>query len=148
MSLGNDYFELTENDFLLSKLQKDSIYSYIKNSGGQLAATKYNIFDPELCKYAMYVYIKLKSSKYNKDLIRSFGIDPNTLSVGSLVPKNVADDMYANLIQSEMDNIKSQVSAKGITLSDNQLGALVSLKYNTGNINSFFSGIFSIWILA
>ena len=35
-----------------------------------MAATKYNIFDPELCKYAMYVYVSLKSSKYNKELIK------------------------------------------------------------------------------
>lgn len=67
---GQDYFSLTENDFILSPAQKTSIYNYIKNSGGQLASTQYNIFDPDLCKYAMYVYIKLKSAKYNKDIIR------------------------------------------------------------------------------
>lgn len=66
---GQDYFGLSESDFRLSDMQKNSIYSYIKNSGGQLASTKYNIFDPELCKYAMYVYISLKDDKYNKDLI-------------------------------------------------------------------------------
>ena len=68
---GKEYFNLTEDDFKLTDLQKNSIYTYIKNSGGQLAATKYNIFDPVLCKYAMYVYIKLKSDKFNKDLIRN-----------------------------------------------------------------------------
>jgi hypothetical protein len=68
---GKEYFNLTEDDFKLTELQKNSVYTYIKNSGGQLAATKYNIFDPILCKYAMYVYIKLKSDKFNKDLIRN-----------------------------------------------------------------------------
>lgn len=71
MNTGNDYFNLTENDFKLSALQKDSIYKYIEKSGGQLASTKYNIFDPELAKYAMYAYIKLKSSLYNKDVIKN-----------------------------------------------------------------------------
>ena len=66
---GNDYFNLTENDFKLTDLQKNSLITYIKNSGGQLATTKYNIFDPVLCKYAMYVYVKLKADKFNKDLI-------------------------------------------------------------------------------
>jgi hypothetical protein len=70
VSNGNDYFNLTEADFRLTDLQKNSIYSYIKNSGGQLASTKYNIFDPVLCKYALYVYVTLKSGKYNKDLIQ------------------------------------------------------------------------------
>lgn len=66
---GYDYFKLTDSDFFLSDMQKNSIYTYIKNSGGQLASTKYNIFDPILCKYAAYVYIKLKSGKYNKEII-------------------------------------------------------------------------------
>jgi hypothetical protein len=69
MATGNDYFALTEKDFYLSDMQKKSIYDYIESTGGQLAATKYNIFDPELCKYAMYVYVSLKSPKYNKDII-------------------------------------------------------------------------------
>lgn len=66
---GNDYFKLTENDFILSPMQKKSILNYIENSGGQLSSTKYNIFDPELCKYAMHIYISLKSKKYNRDII-------------------------------------------------------------------------------
>lgn len=68
---GTDYFNLTEKDFILTDNQKNSIYNYIETSGSQLAAVKYNIFDPILCKYAMYVYIKLKSAKYNKELIKN-----------------------------------------------------------------------------
>lgn len=71
ISKGNDYFSLKENDFILSDSQKNSIYNYIETSGSQLAAIKYNIFDPVLYKYAMYVYVTLKSSKYNKDLIKN-----------------------------------------------------------------------------
>ena len=66
---GSDYFKLTDKDFILSDFQKTSIYNYIENNGGQIASVKYNIFDPDLCKYAMYVYIKLKSKKYNNELI-------------------------------------------------------------------------------
>ena len=69
VATGADYFKLTEKDFKLNEFQKNSIYNYIENNGGQLASVKYNIFDPDLCKYAMYVYIKLKNKKYNKDLI-------------------------------------------------------------------------------
>ena len=68
---GGDYFNLKEKDFLLNDVQKNSIYNYIENSGNQLASIKYNIFDPELCKYAMHVYVTLKSGKFNKDLIKS-----------------------------------------------------------------------------
>ena len=62
---------MKEKDFLLNDVQKNSIYNYIENSGNQLASIKYNIFDPELCKYAMHVYVTLKSGKFNKDLIKS-----------------------------------------------------------------------------
>ena len=66
---GSDYFKLTEKDFILSDFQKTSIYNYIENNGGQIASVKYNIFDPDLCKYAMYVYVKLKSTSYEQDYI-------------------------------------------------------------------------------
>lgn len=66
---GSDYFKLKETDFYLSAQQKRSIYNNIEKSGNQLAGVKYNIFDPELCKYAMYIYITLKSDKYNKDMV-------------------------------------------------------------------------------
>lgn len=71
LSNGLDYFNLNENDFLLSNEQKQSIYNYIESSGAQLASVKYNIFDPILRKYAMYMYITLKSAKYNKELIKT-----------------------------------------------------------------------------
>ena len=66
---GNDYFSLTEQDFILSNMQKQSIYKYIQNNGGQLASMKYNIFDPILCKYSIYVYVKLKSNNHNTTMI-------------------------------------------------------------------------------
>ena len=34
-----------------------------------MAGVSYNIFDPEICKYAAYVYVKLKSSSYDKEFI-------------------------------------------------------------------------------
>ena len=66
---GDDYFKLNENDFILSATQKASIQNYIQNNGGQLAATKYNIVDPDICKYAMFVYVTTKSKKYNRDIL-------------------------------------------------------------------------------
>ena len=62
---------LKESDFYLSNSQKQSIYNAIEKSGNQLVGVKYNIFDPELCKYAMYIYIKLKENKYSKELVEN-----------------------------------------------------------------------------
>ena len=67
--LNKDYFALTEADFMLSDNQKQSIISHIENSGQQLAGSVFNIIDPELCKYCMYVYIKTKSGVYDQDEI-------------------------------------------------------------------------------
>jgi hypothetical protein len=106
LSSGNDYFNLTENDFYLSQTQKESIYNFIKNSGGQLAATKYNICDPELCKYAMYIYIKTKSNKYDKDLIKK----QIKHQIGEFF-MNIQSDMFipksdiVHLIKSNVDGI-------------------------------------------
>ena len=68
---GQDYFNLKENDFLLTKNQKQSIIECIENSGHQLAGVSYNIFDPQLCKYALYIYIKLKYEVGDKEYINN-----------------------------------------------------------------------------
>lgn len=66
---GSDYFNLTINDLFLSDAQKTSIKNYISNSGQQLAGVTYKIVDPEICKYAVYVYIKMKDVQYDKSSI-------------------------------------------------------------------------------
>lgn len=68
---GLDYFKLTEKDFVLSESQKESISNCIKNSGNQLAGATYNIIDPQLCKYALFVYVKMKQSSYDHDYVEN-----------------------------------------------------------------------------
>lgn len=63
------YFDLTEEDFKLSPDQKSSVKNFIQSTGGQLAGTVYNIFDPEICKYAIYVYLTFNKKTYNKEYI-------------------------------------------------------------------------------
>ena len=65
------YFDLTENDFKLTPTQKSSLVNYIEKSGNQLAGISYSIFDPVICKYAMYIYLKMKSISYDKDYVSS-----------------------------------------------------------------------------
>lgn len=68
---GRTYFDLTESDFKLSPLQKASIQNYIAKSGNMLAGVSYNIFDPEICKYAMYVYLKFSTLNYDREYIQN-----------------------------------------------------------------------------
>lgn len=71
LSEKKTYFDLRESDFKLTPNQKSSIINCIENTGNQLAGVSYNIFDPEICKYAAYVYVKLKASGYDKEFITS-----------------------------------------------------------------------------
>ncbi len=67
ISTGTDYFTLTSSDFLLSDDQKESIKSSIEDSGMQYGGVTFNFIDPELMKYAVYVYVRMKSDvSYNK----------------------------------------------------------------------------------
>lgn len=67
---GNEYFKLTEDDFLLSHEQYKSIYDYIESCGSQLASAKYEIVEPVLKKYAVWVYVTLKGQNQNKEIIK------------------------------------------------------------------------------
>ena len=68
---GLDYFNLKREDFLLTKTQKESIQNCIIASGNQIAGASYNLFDPEICGYALYIYIKPKKKTVDKDYIIS-----------------------------------------------------------------------------
>lgn len=63
------YFDLSESDFKLNDSQKDSIINCLNNSGNHLAGIIYNIFDPQICKYALFIRIKLKNVNYDKGFL-------------------------------------------------------------------------------
>ena len=69
MDNGAAYFDLNLDDFLLNDAQKTSIKNSLRNSNQMLAGTIFNIFSPELCNYAMMMYIKLKDKSYDKTTI-------------------------------------------------------------------------------
>lgn len=67
---GRDYFTLTENDFLLTPQQKQSIITCVENSGQQMAGTTYRVFNPVLCKYAAFIFLKMKNVSYNPEYVK------------------------------------------------------------------------------
>ena len=54
---NSDYFNLNESDFILTEQQKQSIINHIDKNEYQMAGVNYNIYNPEICKYMMYVYV-------------------------------------------------------------------------------------------
>ena len=88
---GNDYFSLDETDFNLSGSQIESIKSAIVSSGQQIGGTILNFITPVLKKYAIFIYLKMKSDViYDEDTI--------TMKVrnllGEFFGKNITSDKY------------------------------------------------------
>ena len=129
LSIGTDYFKLTEDDFKLTNLQKQTVLSYIENSGSQLAATKYNIIDPELCKYAMYIYVSLKSAKYNKESVENQIMQ----IVGAFFAMNKPDDKFipkSDIIQAIKTNINGVDGVDIYIVSEANESAIIRGSYN------------------
>lgn len=124
---GRDYFNLKESDFMLSKEQKNSIRSAISKSGQQLAGSIYNIFDPELVKYAMFIYIKLKETTYDTDYISNRIKD----LVGNFF-HNIHNDIFipkSDIIQLIKNNIPEADGVDVYILCANNEKALIDRKY-------------------
>ena len=69
LDAGKDYFSMTEDDYKLNDIQKESLKNAVNKNGIQMAGVTYNIVDPDICKYAMYIYIKLKKTSADQEYI-------------------------------------------------------------------------------
>lgn len=125
---GLSYFDLKESDFILSPYQKSSIINSLETSGCQLAGVTYNIFDPEICKYALYLYINMKTVIYDKEYIIS---QIRTL-IGDFF-SNINNDMYipkSDIIHLIKSNIPSIDGVSVYFLSERNETALQTKTYN------------------
>lgn len=134
LNSGKDYFNLKKPDFLLTSTQKQSIISCVENSGNQLAGVKYNIIDPEICRYAAYIYIKLKSSEYNQQYVSN--------QIRELIGtffSNVQNDLFipkSDIIHLLKNNIEEIDGVDIYFLSENNELALQTKQY-TENIYEY-----------
>jgi hypothetical protein len=127
LTISTDYFNLTEDDFKLNDFQKSTIYDYINSVGNQLAAVNYRIFDPEICKYALFFYVKLKSGKYNRDLIKNQII----ANVGEFF-SNIQSDIFipkSDIIHLLKSNIEGIDGIDLYILSQKNEEAIYKLQY-------------------
>lgn len=71
-SKGSDYFNLLPEDFKIGAQQKESIVEAITRSGQQISGTILNFIDPEIKRYAMFIYLKMKSGiVYDEEIIKN-----------------------------------------------------------------------------
>lgn len=125
---GSDYFNLSESDFYLSSQQKQSIINCLNNTGNQLSGATYNIFDPILCKYALYVYVTLKDSSYDHEYIKN-----NIKNIVGEFFKNIGNDRFipkSDIIHSIKNNISQIDSVDIYILSEMNETAIQTKSYD------------------
>lgn len=57
--------------------------------------------------------------------------------VGGLISKEIVENIKSDIISNHYDSIRTMLASSGIVLEENQIDALVSRMYNTGNIDGF-----------
>lgn len=137
LSSPDKYFNLKANDFVLSDAQKSSIINYIENSGRQLAGATYNIVDPEICKYAMFIYVKLKSNESEREYIANnirslVGSFFGDIKSDIFIPKSDIVQLLKNNIQ-EIDGVNIYIlSERNETAIKNKQYVKTIYKFNYG----------------
>lgn len=140
LKTGVDYFSLNENDFKLSTEQKNSIKKCIQMSGCQLAGVTYEIIDPIIYKYAMYVYVTLKNNQGD----RAFVSNKIRSLVGDFF-SNIQSDIFipkSDIVQHLKNNVEEIDGVDVYFLSEANEKALQTKRYEkTTYISDPISGL-------
>lgn len=128
---SNTYFNLNESDFKLTDSQKSSIKNFVQQSGMQMAGAVYNIFDPEICKYAMYIYLNFGTKAYDKEYVIN--------SINKLIAEffsEIQSDIFipkSDIIQLLKNNISNLDGVDVYFLSEKNETAIQKGYYNKTN---------------
>lgn len=127
MSRGSDYFKLTDQDFLLTPLQKASIKNALERSGQLLAGCTFNMVDIDLAKYALYVYVKLADANISHEYISTqikqyVGEFMSNTSSDSYIPKS-------DIIKVIKDNISGIDGINVYIISEDNENAIMNGEY-------------------
>lgn len=127
MSRGSDYFKLTDQDFLLTPLQKASIKNALERSGQLLAGCTFNMVDIDLAKYALYVYVKLTDANISHEYISTqikqyVGEFMSNTSSDSYIPKS-------DIIKVIKDNISGIDGINVYIISEDNEKAIMNGEY-------------------
>lgn len=75
--------------------------------------------------------------EHNSDNFAAHGININDYPVGSKIPIEIVDKIQLEEVDGKRSYIENVLANNSITLEENQIQALVSQMYNTGNISGF-----------
>jgi len=75
--------------------------------------------------------------EHNADRFAQYGIDINDYPVGSEISMEIVDKIQLEEVAEKRSSIESVLANNAIVLEETEIQALVSQKYNTGNISGF-----------
>ena len=76
--------------------------------------------------------------EYNGDLFSQYGINASEYTYhGAKIPVEIVDKVILDRLNVDRSQIEMMIASCSITLSETQLQALISNKYNVGNLNGF-----------
>ena len=75
--------------------------------------------------------------EYNVDRFKKRGVDINDYPIGSTIKQSIVDEIKVEIINDMRESVEQDMAENSITLKPHQIDALVSQKYNTGNIVGF-----------
>lgn len=73
----------------------------------------------------------------NSDKFLQYDINVDEYPAGSKIPMDIVDQIKLEIISQITDDVKNLISKNSIELEQHQIEALVSMKYNTDNIEGF-----------
>lgn len=111
----------------------------ISFEGGDTDGTTYTVICPPGDIPTVGHGITLKN---NLDLFAKYGLSLSSTNdyynyCGQEMDKSIIDKIYYDRVEIDKESISAYLVSKGLNLADYQLDALISLKYNHGNINGF-----------
>lgn len=75
----------------------------------------------------------------NPDKFAAYGIDIDDYPIGSTISISIVDQIKTDILNDMREDIEAELAQNSITLQQHQIDALVSQKYNIGNIVGFCS---------
>lgn len=73
----------------------------------------------------------------NVSLFSKYGININDYPVGSKISIDIVDQIKLEIVSGKRDYIENVLATNSLTLQENEIEALISQMYNTGNIKGF-----------
>lgn len=106
-------------------------YIVVSNSTGLYAGQGVQIYSNETHSY----------NSFNLNLLKNHGVDTSNIKEGDLIDADITDKVSQEIFEYKKSEINNKAMAQGLTLSENQIVALVDISYLNGNVDTQIANI-------